>query len=701
MADMIENDTDRNEVNDDEGRELSEKARKAFEDRLMGLVTLETASATRQALESRWIEDLMRYNAVLSVNDKKSLEEQQKSSAVVTIVRHKTNTGVSRLCDMLFPIDDMNWSIERTPVPDLGGGRIPDESPVATPEGGALVDQEGAPIQKKKIVSSIEDEAHRRAKAMEEEIRDQLTECNYNEECRKTIHYAGVLGTGVIKGPMTMVHPRRQWKRLQESAVFKMDIDLSEKPEAANVMPWNFYPEGNATAINRASYTLERIPTTRRDLKILARVDGYKRGPIVEVLREAPAKTAQSFMQQLQALAPDATSIGKNDYEIWEYRGPANIDELESVGINTEGRDELDLRSAVVRIVNGHIIYARENPLETDDNIYSVFVWERDETSIFGFGIPYLMRNSAASLTGIWRMMMDNGGLAAGPNIIVNEDEIEPADGDWTLRGRKIWKYTGNTGDPSRAFHSQSFDSHLDQLLPLFEAALHLADIESAQSMLAQGDQGPHISPTLGGMSILQNNMQLQTRGQVRQWDDSVTTPLIRRFFDWNMQFNDREDIKGDHSVSARGSSVLLVKELQAQNLMQVAQFLNHPIYGPMHRGLEVIKKIYQSLHIDPEDVLKPDEEAKEILKQVMEQQSDPMVQLRSRELEIRAQEVQVRKYAADRQLQTALARVAADKGKTIEQVRAQLGIAAMKEAGANRRFDFEAALRLETGEGI
>jgi len=38
----------------------------------------------------------------------------------------------------------------------------------------------------------------------------------------------------------------------------------------------------------------------------------------------------------------------------------------------------------------------------------------------------------------------------------------------------------------------------------------------------------------------------------------------------WNMQYNDKAEIKGDFNVDARGASVLLAKDQQAQSLTEV-----------------------------------------------------------------------------------------------------------------------------------
>src|SRR5690606_30913361 len=101
----------------------------------------------------------------------------------------------------------------------------------------------------------------------------------------------------------------------------------------------------------------------------------------------------------------------------------------------------------------------------------------------------------------------------------------------------------------------------------------------------------------------------------VKSFDDDVTTPDIRRFYDWNMQFNPKPEIKGDYGVDARGSSVLLVREMQAQNLFLIALHLGaHPVYGPMLRNRDLLRKLFQAHMIPADEVVLSDDEIDAIL---------------------------------------------------------------------------------------
>jgi len=100
--------------------------------------------------------------------------------------------------------------------------------------------------------------------------------------------------------------------------------------------------------------------------------------------------------------------------------------------------------------------------------------------------------------------------------------------------------------------------------------------------MLLQG-QGGQIGPaaeTVGGMTLLANNASTVLRRMARTFDDCITEPHIRRYYEWLMVYGEDEETKGDFVVDARGSSALVERDLQNQAVMQMAQLVMNPAFG-------------------------------------------------------------------------------------------------------------------------
>ena len=56
-------------------------------------------------------------------------------------------------------------------------------------------------------------------------------------------------------------------------------------------------------------------------------------------------------------------------------------------------------------------------------------------------------------------------------------------------------------------------------------------------------------------------------RNVVKNVDDYLLAPLAKAFFNFNMQFDYDEEIKGDLEVKARGTESLMANEVRSQRL--------------------------------------------------------------------------------------------------------------------------------------
>jgi hypothetical protein len=279
-------------------------------------------------------------------------------------------------------------------------------------------------------------------------------------------------------------------------------------------------------------------------------------------------------------------------YVVWEYHGPLECDEVETIltvmqgaGGRQKWRDdysELDEVRVIVFFCDGKLLKIEPDwLLDTNETLYSVVSFEKSETSVLGgYGVPAMMRDPARAVAAAWRMLLDNAGLSVGPQVVVDKARIEPENGVWKLEPRKVWKKTGDDlATDAKPFEVFNIPSNTAELVQVIELALKFIDETTSLPLIAQGEQGAHITDTAGGMSMLMNSANVIFRNVVKNWDDDMTTPMIRRFYDWNMQFNPKEEIKGDLQVEARGTSALLVRELQSQNLMLITErWSSHPV---------------------------------------------------------------------------------------------------------------------------
>jgi hypothetical protein len=293
-----------------------------------------------------------------------------------------------------------------------------------------------------------------------------------------------------------------------------------------------------------------------------------------------------------------------------------------------------------------------------------------------------------------------------------------------------VWELTDKNGNVNAAFGSFEINSHMNELISLFQYARQIADEETALPQIAQGEQGT-ATDTASGMSMLMNSANTMLRRVVKNYDDDITRPFIKRMYDWNMQFNAKEEVKGDFSVDARGTSSLLVKEQQAVNLMNLMNISASPLLEPLTNTAELYRKVVSSMQIEADEIVKTSEEielAQQQIEQQMQAQQEAMMQqqqapagdpLAQQKLELEAQKAQMdmqlkgaqiqaqgqklqveqQKMASDRELE--LAKMAAEKGIKVSEMRTKLGIEQMKVQSKDALFEKEQALKMRMGSGI
>lgn len=649
-----------------------------LEERLKALVDRKQEEADkrvqkRSVIEQEWIRDLRQYNGDYEPDTLQQLKDENRSELFVNQTRPKTDACAARLFDMMFPTDERNFGILPTPVPTLAEMATEgiEKAKAMAPAANAALTQ-GDPAQAEAVAQQANSlaaaaekakadlaEARKRADAMEDEIDDQLTECQYAAEVRECIEEACKLGTAVMEGPVIHHAVRQVWRKAPQTdsdgqvdpstsqSGWVLEMVPDKRPAYYRVPLEEFFPEMVRSPRESQDFYRRRLLNVSQ-MRDLSKRPQFNADAIREIIKEKPQGTTPTLITQLRQLAGKTNDPDLERYHVWEYRGALSGEDLrdlaEYFGKDKKAFEDIDPLvdvPAVLWFCQGKPLFFAIHPLDSGEPIYSVFTFAKDDSSMFGRGIPRLMRDPQDALGAGWRMMMDNAGLASGPQVEIDTDILEPADGNWELAPRKVWKRkAGASAKPGIVVHN--IDSHQGELANVITLAKQFCDDETSMPLIAQGEQGAHPTNTAHGMSIIMNSVNVVFRRLVKNFDDQITTPNMRRLYHWNMQFNQRDEIKGDFQVDARGSSVLLVREIQSQNLLNIAQnWAGHPILGKflLDHGLPAARKAVQSMMINADEILITDQQLKELVAQEAEAAKtappDPVVQRMQLQLEL------------------------------------------------------------------
>ena len=528
-----------------------------------------------------------------------------RSTVLLNITRPYVDAAAARVGDMLLPTDDRNWAIKITPIGDAKtGGNTPEEL---------------------QVLKMIDTDRQKAADGAQKQIEDWLVECQWHAEVRKLIEDCARLGTGVLKGPV----PAKKLNRVTKMGEGMMAFIMEEKiaPDSKCITPWNLFPDGDCgESIHDGAYIWERDSIVAKKLKDLRGLPGYLDDQIDKVIEQGPQHKHSSDFEVGNVKAKDS-----DVFEIWYYHGAAEREDLLAAGVDLEGMEDETIH-CVLTMVNDVVIKAALNPLDSGDFPYDVMPWQRKTNHWAGTGVGMQINTPQRMLTAAVRNMMDNAGLSAGPQIIMRRNAIVPADGQWNITPRKIWwvNEDADVAAVNQAFLAVNIPAMQQELNNIIQFAMKMAEDVTGLPMLMQGQAGAATPDTVGGMQMLNNNASSVLRRIARLFDDKITEPHIRRYYDWLMMYGEDDSIKGDFQIDARGSTALVERDLQNQAIMQMGALVMNPAFGIDPE--KWIKETLKAQRLDPER-FQMDEEKK---KQMAEQAPPPPPQIQV--AQIRAQ---------------------------------------------------------------
>lgn len=723
----------------------------------------------RTTVENRWLADLRQYHGVYTETEKRRIADLSGSEIFENQTRPKVNAMSARLSDLLFPTDDRNWEIEPTPVPELAEGseeierlleqaaetkadadsKLKEAAQEGADEGQMTAlaqgasDAEEALSAVEKAAEELEEtlkEARQRSRLMSEEIDDQLTEARYGAQARDALMDACKIGTGILKGPIIGDKTRRRWAKDEVDGTYAMSQEVVQKAGVVRCDPWHTFLDPDCLDPNDGEGVFERHFYNKRQMRRLAIDPKMDKDAIRRCLEKGPAAgDTPHFMPILNDITGEGKSKLNDHFLVWEYSGPIDWEDMEalaeSFGDEETLKDLDDIADPLLEInarvwfCQGDVLKFVIYPLDSGDSLYSVFNIQEDEVGPYGYGVAYLMKSNQEMLNGAARMLMDNAGLGAGPQVVINDDAISPEDGQFVLRPRKIWRYKNASAVKTTLPPFSTFDVpiHQQELTAIMEMALKFMDDDTSMPRIAQGEQGVGVTKTAQGMALLMNAANVVFKRVVKDWDDRITVPLITRFYDFNMQFSKKEGIKGDYNVKARGSSVLLVREMLSQNLLLIAQiFGDHPVYKELIDSDALLKEIFRAHQIPAGTIVKT---RSQIKRDREEAQSNPTPEmqiamqqleeakrandLKEQELELKAElanlDADTRRYIADKTIEAKKIDIETRANMNLDTLETRAtdkadaeAIRAAKEAraseDADRRLAVEVAMREDTG---
>lgn len=494
------------------------------------------------------------------------------------------------------------------------------------------------------------------AKQMDEEVFNQLSACGYGKKMREGFDDLTLYGTAIYRGPINNVKCNKIRKSLQTQdgkTVWITTYSETPSPDFEKINPWFFYPDHRALCIEEAERaTVVRIMTAK-SLRGLVKRDGFIQDQIVDLLKQKPTwQYYQSFRNR--AADYDNNDYLKDKYVVLEWHGTVGMDDLKNLSIEPPYDNPLDLYRAEIWVCQGKVIYATLEMLEADDELpFAISVWEKDPSSFFGFG-AVLLRDPQRVVNKTYQMILDNAGLVALPQFVVNKEMCDPIDGKPEIAPGKGWlgKYPQTKAGDFLQFFTPPVA--IQELSAMLEMVKQFGNEESLIPLIQGGLTDPQIGDAgATGMAMIMQASTSVLSSKARDWDDNVTKKVIAWFYEWNMQYSKKEEIKGDYDVDVQTSTAYLNKIMGQRDLERLClEYSQNPELQDLLNVDELYRARLMQMNIPYDLIVKSKEEVDKIrAEKAKNQQPNPddikaqasliAAQAKEKEAENSAQQIQ------------------------------------------------------------
>lgn len=582
----------------------------------------DAAQMAKDPIESIMLKAKRQRQGVYESDKLAAISAQGGSAVFMPLTEVKCRSAEAWIRDILLDGGDPPWILEPSPIPELSPAQREECAAIASDKMIELAMATGQAPTREQIaqIKAIVEQHYRfselqiaqdKADRMADKIKDQFAEGGWYQAFDDFVTDLVTYPAAFLKGPVLRKRAKLGWK--QNSG--RTEIETTEElvPEYERVDPFRIYPEPGVENINDG-YMFHHHPLTRSDLAALIGVPNYDSGAIQGLLDNPTQATAfftdiEMTKNQLERKfhawnAPTAT------YNALEFWGKVSGKMLLEWGMSeADVPDPAKEYDANVWMIGGVIIKAVLNYDPLGEKPYAKASFFKVPGAFWGMGIPERISDVQDVCNAAVRALVNNMGIASGPQVEVNIERTPPNEPITQLRPWKIWQVLNDPlGSTAPAVRFDQPDDRSGQLMAVYEKFSALADDHSGIPAYVSGDISvTGAGRTSSGLSMLMGAAGKGIRQVVSNIDNYVIKVIVQRQFVFNMRYEEDESIKGDLVVVPRGAVNLAVKETvnvrRVEFLNATANPVDMAIIGVEGRA-SVLREVAKGLQMPSEEVV-------------------------------------------------------------------------------------------------
>lgn len=583
--------------------------------------------AKQMTVEPRMLRNMRARRGEYDPDKLAAIQEMGGSDVYAGLTSVKCRAAGSWLRDVLMATgSERPWTIRPTPVaslpPDVNDKIV---ASVAQPLAQSMMageqvgdDQvlELMEAVRDQALTAIQEEARTRADRMADKMEDQMVEGGFIEALDAFIDDITTFPCAVLKGPIVRKRMALSWVQDGKGG-FTAQPQETLKLEWERVSPFDIYPSPASTSVDNG-YLIEKHRMSREDLNALIGVDGYDDSSIRMVLDDYGRGGLREWLTNDVAIASSegkaTTQIAQNVdglIDALQFWGSVQGKMLLDWGMDESEIDDPTKEYHVEAWLIGHyVIKAVLNYDPLCRKPYYKASYEDVPGNWWGNSVCDLIRDSQVVVNAAARAIVNNMGIASGPQVTIDVGRLAPGEDITTLSPWRIWQVTADpTGSNGAPVGFYQPDSRIQELMAVFERFSELADEYSGLPKYLAGDNAGGAGRTASGLSMLMGNAGKSIKQVVANIDIGVLDPLVERLYNHNMMYSDDPELKGDIQIVARGAASLINKDTAQLRRNEFLQATSNPIdmqiVGVQGRAA-ILREQAKALDMDVDKIVPP-----------------------------------------------------------------------------------------------
>lgn len=461
--------------------------------------------------------------------------------------------------------------------------------------------------------------AHDEAVKATLKLDDILVEGNFYDAFAEFLIDLPIFPFAVLKGPEVRRVHQTKWV---DGAPVKQSIP---KMFWKRVSPFDMYWSPGAATVDQAEF-IERIKVTRAELSGVRGLPGYDDEAIDAVLDMSYIDGLHEWWDTI-----DTSRAELEDRERWARTATSLIDTAEFTGhisgklLRQWGKSEEEVPDehaeyfVTAWLIDRYVIKVQINPSTQDRAPYFITAFEQIPGSLMGYGVVDLMEDVQTICNAAARSLVNNAGIASGPQVVINDAVMQPGENDDLFP----WKRWHVNYDPTLVSSGtkpiEFFQPQINaaELIGIYEKWSVMGDeISSIPKYMTGSEKVGGAGRTASGLAMLMGNASKTLQNVAASIDRDVIRPLLHQLYDMIM-LTEPGMFRGDELIVVKGVNHAVKREQDRMRQLEFLQLTANPIdmqiLGIPGRA-NILRSVADNLGLEHEATIPDDDTIKQNL---------------------------------------------------------------------------------------